>query len=411
MWTFNKFLGTAVAVVVLIASVIIIPSLMVNLESDKVMVIQSLSGQLTCFTQPGWQWQGMGHVTKYPRQESYDFLKSKEKGEVDNSKKLRFNDGGHADLSGSVNWLMPMDCKNIIAIQQNFGSPEGVIAKGVSKMVDGAIFMSGPLMSSTESSAERRAELVQYINDQAQNGTYVTTTETTTAPDPITGEKKQITLVKIAHDDKGNPKRQQGSILDEYGIKLQPVSIRAIDYDGVVEKQIAERQGATTQVQISRAAALRAEQEAITAVKQGEANAAKAKWEQETIKAKVVTEAQQQLEVATLDAKQAEQYKKAQILRGEGDAERKKLVMAADGALQPKLDALIEINKVWATAFQGFQGNMVPGVVMGGGAGAGTGSAVTNAQTFMEIMTANAAKQLSVDLQTAGKEQTAKIKK
>ena len=410
MWTLNKILGIAAAIVLAIVAVIILPNMAVNLESDKVMVIQSLGGKLNCFTQPGWQPQWLGHVTKYPRQESYDFLKEKGKEIIDNSKKIRFNDGGHADLSGSVNWLMPSDCKSIIAIQQNFSSSEGIIAKGISKMVDNAIYMSGPLMSSTESSAERRAELVQYINDQAQNGIYVTTTETTFAPDPLTGEKKQITLVKIAHDEKGMPKRQQGSILDEYGIKLQPVSIRAIDYDAIVEKQIAERQGATTQVQISRAAALRAEQEAITAVKQGEANAAKAKWEQETIKAKVVTEAQQQLEVATLDAKQAEQYKKAQILRGEGDAERKKLVMNADGALQPKLDALIEINKAWATAFQGFPGNMVPGVVIGGGANGG-GSAVINAQTFMEIMTANAAKQLSIDLQTAGKEATAKIKK
>lgn len=411
MWTANKILGVIATVIVVFVAVIVLPSLVVNLESEKVMVIQSLGGQLTCYTQPGWQWQGMGHVTKYPRQESYDFLKAMEKNSIDNSKKLRFNDGGHADLSGSVNWLMPLDCKSIIAIQQNFGSPEGVIAKGISKMVDNAIYMSGPLMSSTESSAERRAELVQYINDQAQNGIYVTTTETITAPDPITGEKKQIMLVKIAHDDKGNPKRQQGSILDEYGIKLQPISIRAIDYDQVVEKQIAQRQEATTQVQISKAAALRAEQEAITAAKQGEANAAKAKWEQETIKAKAVTEAQQQLEVATLNARQAEQYKREQILRGEGDAQRRQLVMSADGALDKKLDAWLKAQELWATAFKDHQGQLVPTIMMGGNGSSGTSSnGAFTAQTMMEVVTMSQLKQLALDLQATGADKTAKKK-
>jgi regulator of protease activity HflC (stomatin/prohibitin superfamily) len=398
----TKIFIIASTVIVSILLLFIGSSLVVNLESDKVMVIQSLGGDLTCYTKPGWQLQWLGHVTKYPRQESYDFLK--EKSGTDNSKKLRFNDGGHADLSGSVNWLMPSDCKSIIAIQQNFGSPEGVISKGISKMVDGAIFMSGPLMSSTESSAERRAELVQYINDQAQNGTYVTTTETITAPDPITGEKKPIMLVKIAHDDKGNPKRQQGSILDEYGIKLQPVSIRAIDYDGVVEKQIAQRQEATTQVQISKAAALRAEQEAITAAKQGEANAAKAKWEQETDKAKAVVKAQQNLEVATLDAKAAEQYKREQILRGEGDGERRRLVMQADGALDKKLETWLKGQELWANAFKDHQGALVPSIMMGGGSG-GSNAAFT-AQNMMELIGINQAKQLAVNLDASGADQT-----
>jgi len=405
----NKWFVVGFAAVVFVVLLLVGSSLMVNLEADKVMVIQSLDGTLTCYTNPGWQWQGLGHVTKYPRQESYDFIKEKvvDKIIVDNSKKLRFNDGGHADLSGSVNWLMPMDCKSIVEIQKYFGSPEGVIAKGVSKMVDSAVYMSGPLMSSTESSAERRAELVQIINDQAQNGVYVTTTETVQITDQITNEKKMVTIVKIAKDEKGLPKRQQGSILDEYGIKLQPVAIKGIDYDGVVEKQIAQRQDATTSVQISKAAALRAQQDAITAEAQGQANAAKAKWEQETIKAKEVTLAEQKLRVAELAAKEAEQYKRKQILEGEGDAEKKKLVMAADGALQPKLDALIKINEVWAENFGKFQGSMVPSVNMGGNTG---GSAVTNAQTFMELMTAQAAKALSVDVSTTGKEATAKKK-
>lgn len=49
-----------------------------------------------------------------------------------------------------------------------------------------------------------------------------------------------------------------------------------------------------------------------------------------------VIAAEQQVQVAILDAKAAEQTKKKEILLGQGEAERKKLNLAADGALSMK---------------------------------------------------------------------------
>jgi len=39
--------------------------------------------------------------------------------------------------------------------------------------------------------------------------------------------------------------------------------------------------------------------------------------------------------------------------------------MEADGALEKKLDAFIKVNKVYAEAVQGYQGSLVPTVIMG----------------------------------------------
>lgn len=396
----TRKLGLAIgAVVILVLGLFIAPIAVMNLwevlDANEVMVIQSIGGTLTVHTEPGPKWQGWGKVTKYPRRAQYSFVTEGEKN--DNSKKLRFNDGGHANLSGAVSWEMPLKPEAIIAIHRTFGNAEGVQQQAVAKMIDAAVYLAGPLMSSTESSGERRAELVQYINDQAENGVYVTRVVEKEVADPITGAKKTVQATQIVLDDKGNPRRQQGSILAEFNIKLFPLSITEIKYDSVVENQIKQRQEATTQVQIAQANAKRAEQDAITTAKQGEASAAKAKWEQETIKAKEVTLAQQKLEVATLAAKEAEQFKREQILRGEGEAERKRLVMAADGALDPKLEAFKTVNKYWADAFGSSTGQLVPSIVMGNQAG-GNSSSVNNAQLFMDLIGMKAARDLSLDV-------------
>ena len=147
-------------------------------------------------------------------------------------------------------------------------------------------------------------------------------------------------------------------------------------------------------VQTSIADAKKAEQRAITVAKNGEADAAAAKWEQEVIKAKAVTEAQQKLEVAKLERQAAEQNKMKNILEGQGEAERKRLAMQANGALEQKLETWLEAQRYWADALAKYQGNIVPSYV-GGGSGTNGGNAAFN---FMEIMGAKAAKDLSLDL-------------
>ena len=183
------------------------------------------------------------------------------------------------------------------------------------------------------------------------------------------------------------------------GIRPINFSVRSLDYDNAVEKQIQQQQQLTMDVQTAVAEAKKAEQRAITVAEEGKANAAKAKWEQETIKARAVTEAQQKLEVATLDAKAAEQFKRGEILRGEGESARKRLVMQADGALEPKLDALVKINATYADAIARYQGQWVPSVVMGSG---GSAAPASGAQQLVDMLTLKTARDLGLDLNVSG---------
>lgn len=406
---FNRWgiLGIVFGVLLLIVVPFMIGEMFTNLDAHEIMVVQSpISGTLDCYTTAGLKVTSFGRVTRYPRRAEYDFFlikdgKDKDGRDIiksDNTKKIQFGDGGHASLDGGVNWEMPLDCKSIIEIHKTFGSADGVGGQ-ISKAIDSAIYLSGPMMTSTEASGERKAELIELINDQARNGIYQTSSHREEQPDPITGEKKLVTVMEIARDASGQVKRQQGSLLAQFNVRLLPISLRDMIYEDIVTKQIARRQEAATEVQIAQANARRAEQNAITIAKEGEANAAKAKWEQETIKAKFVTEAQQKLEVATLAAREADQYRQEQILRGTGDAERKKLVMAADGALDQKLQAYVQVQKSWAEAFSKYAGNVVPTTVLGGNGQSASGN---GAQQFMDLITAKTAHDLSLDLSNKG---------
>jgi len=79
------------------------------------------------------------------------------------------------------------------------------------------------------------------------------------------------------------------------------------------------------------------------------------------------------------------------ILEGMGEAEKRKLIMSADGALEKKLEAYKAVQQMWADAFAKYQGNIVPTTQMGGG------SSVNGATSFMELMTAKAARDLALD--------------
>ena len=366
-----------------------------NVDAGENVVIQDpYDGEIHVYKSPGIVWQGLGKVTHYKKSNQFWFLKPKEKsGDPDNSIAVKWNDGGHADISGSIRYDLPTDDANMIRLHSTFGSQEAIENSLIKTNIEKAIYMTGPLMTSKESYAERRNDLIFYIEDQASRGVYKTRQRDVKEPDPLTGEEKIVTKVEIQHDSSNVPYRQETSPIAQNGIKLYNISINAIVYDGNVEKQIATQQQATMQVQTAIANAKRAEQDAITAQKQGEANAAQAKWEQEVIKAKAVTQAEQELAVQELATKKAASYKQQQILEGEGDAQKKKLVMQANGALEQKLDAWLKAQSYWAEAFKGYQGNVTPTYQMGGSTGGGNA-----AQDFMQMMMMKSAKDLSLDL-------------
>jgi len=401
----RKVFALGVVVVLLVVAGLTSFSLFEYLDSSQVMVIQYPSGKLKVATQPGIYGQWFGSVTKYKKRDQFWFSASTDQGKkTDESIKIRFNDGGHAMISGSIAWEMPADETNLVSLHMKYRGHHAVEQQLVRTVLEKSVYMTGPLMSSAESYAARRNELLNLIDDQIVHGVFKTEAIQERFKDTMTGIDKTVTVVHLIKGPDGKYLRQDSSPLEEFGLKTFNLAINQVAYDETVEKQIQQQQAAIMQVQTAIAGAKEAEQRAITVEKNGQANAAEAKWKQEVIKAQFVTEAQQKLEVARLATQEAEQYKRAEILRGEGEGERKRLIMAADGALEKKLAAWLESQKSWANAYSKAQQPIVPGVVMGNGVGSAV--AGSGLQQFMEILAAKAAKDLGIDMGVSGTEKT-----
>jgi regulator of protease activity HflC (stomatin/prohibitin superfamily) len=282
-------------------------------------------------------------------------------------------------------------------LHERFGSQKAIDQSLIRTTIEKAVYLSGSLMSSTQSFAERRNELLGFIEDQAAHGVYKSSSKCEKQDDPVTKVQKTVCNVELTRDDHGQIARVETSPLEMYHIQLSNFAINELKYDDTVDQQIKAQQSAIAAIQTSAAQARQAEQGAITAAENGKALAATAKWKQEVIKAEKVTEAEQVKEVARL-AKEAAEFKKQElILLGEGEAARKKLVMAADGALEIKTNALIAIHKNYADAFS--KQSLVPEIVIGSSGGSNSGA---NASALVDMMTAMTARQLNLSMQIPG---------
>lgn len=366
-------------------------------EAGEILVVQApFSGELSVYTDPGRKWQGWGTCTHYKRSNEFTFLLGTD-GSDGETFDIKFNDGGNAKVSGAARFDLPLDVPHLLDIHQTFQSQGAIHDSLIKRVMNKSVYLTGPLMSSKESYSEKRSDLINLIDDQAVNGVFQTAPVNKEVED-ISGTKKWVTTVDPKKAKDGAILRQEVSPLLRFGIHLYNITINKIKYEDIVEKQIAQQQQSTMDVQIAITNSRKAEQDVLTAEKQGQAAAAKAKWLQEVEKATAVTaaekmkavaetQAQQRLAVAELDRQAAEKTKASAILIGEGESKARELVMKADGALNVKISAWKEVNQYYANALALFKGPLVPSIVMGAGATTG-GNSVNDLMDLIKVKTA-----------------------
>ena len=395
----GKGLFSVLGVILLIFIITCSGQMFENIPATDIVVIQGIiDGKLHVYSTPGVVFQNFGKVTHYQKRFQFYFSSDKKRGsDTDQSIRIRFNDSGHGTLSGEVSCENPTDPELVKALYQKYSTQEQVEQQLIYPTIVNSVYMTGPLMSSVESSAGRRAEVLTDVEDQASNGIYKRTSQEIRVRDAMTGIERTVTQVTITKDTNGIVLRNEQSPLKKFGIHLFNLSISEIAYDKDVEDQIQAQRKAYLEVQTAVAEAKKAEQAALTVAKQGEATAAQAKWAQEAIKAKAVTEAQQQKEVAQLQKEAAESTKQRDILLGEGEAEKKRLIMAADGALAQKLDAYVKVQTAYAQNF--CKQPLVPSTqILGSGSGMGNGQV----PAFIDLLTAKTLRDLNLDMSASG---------
>lgn len=374
-----------------------------DVKADEIVINQvPITGTLKFWTTPGVKFQVFGDIQTFDKSFQVWFSDKDDQGDSkDESIKIMFNDAGKAKLSGSSRLLMPRGSEKLRQIKMDFGNFQNLIHELIRPTITKVVFSTGPLLSSYEAYAVKKNDLIRYIEDQLKHGIYKTLTKEVKVIDELSGKEKTVSVARLIKDPKspGGFARQEKAPLAKYGLADGVVvTVEEIIFDGTIMNQISQQQKALMDVQTAIAEAKKAKQDAIKAEEQGKAEYAKAKWEQEKINAKEIAEAEKARAVAKLDMEKAKYQKQADILAGQGIATKKKLIMQADGALDKKLKAYVESQKLWSEAFSKFEGALVPSVVMGGG-DSGNTKYKNSAQAFMDLLMFKTAKDLSVDLQ------------
>ena len=394
-------------VVTIIVGLVLIANMVTTVNADEIVVKQDLiGGTLHIWDTPGVHWQNFGTITRYKRSAQFWFSAREDEGKkTDDSIKVRFNDGGHGNISGSLRYTLPTDPNKMLLVHQTFHSMQAIDHELIQQVVNKGVYMSGPLMSSRESYAEKRADLINYITDQIVYGVYRTEHEQVKTVDPITGQEKNVDVVKpkVREGAPNGVDREEESPIQKYGMSANNITINNIEYDPVVEAQIKQQQEAIQAVQQAIVNAKKAEQDTITVEQQGKAASAKAKWDQEVLKstavtqaeqekAVAVTQAQKEKEVADLALQTAKLTAQKTVTEAKADADAKRLLVVAGVPPQDRINAYVQVHQAWAAAY----GNQrqVPDITLGGNGASGGGI-----NAAMEAIGIKAAR----DLQTSTK--------
>jgi hypothetical protein len=363
-------------------------------ECDKSMIYvnqRAITGKYEVWTDGGLQWQLWGNVHEYAKTNQVEFtgVEKNEDGYVaagaNPGAALTFNDKGRGFIIGSLRVILPTDFAHMAKIQQEFGSEEALINTLIKPTLYKVVTSCGPLMSSLESVSETRTDLIQYITDQLNNGVYKTKINKIKQINELTGDTETIAKAEILVDTNGNYMRQEGTgkkirgkngdweidlcPFQQYGVTCNLVSITDIKYDKATQQQIDAQKAANLAVITSKTKSLEAIQKTVLVTEQGKQDAEKAKWEQEKIKAKEVTKAQQEYEVAKLEAMKAEEV--ARKVRAEGEAKAAANRALVSAGLTPLDAATLKKETMIGIAHELAQSSIewVPKIIVNGGNG------------------------------------------
>ena len=383
------------SLVIIVAVLFVFSGAFEDCDKSKIYVNQyPFTGEYAVWTDGGLQQQLWGNTYEYSKTTQVEFTGAEKNADGyiasgDNpAAAVTFNDKGRGFIIGSLRVVLPIDFEHMSKIQQDFGSEQALISTLVRPTLYKVVTSCGPLMSSLESVSETRTDLIQYITDQLNNGVYKTKIKKVEVVNELTGDSDVVAKAELIADSNapGGYKRQEVSPFSQYGITCNLVSITDIKYDKATQDQIDAQKGANLAVITSKTKSLEAIQKTILVTEQGKQAAETAKWEQEKEKARAVTKAQQEFEVAKLEAEKAEQVARKVKAEGEAKAAANRALVAA--GLTPLERATIEKETAIgvAQALAGSQVQWVPSIMIGSGSGNSSAMDAVGLNMMMDIV-------------------------
>ena len=333
-----------------------------------------------------------------------------------------------AKVESSARFRLPSG-EQFLKIAQEYRNPENFIKTALVPAIKETLQATASLMSADDFYAGARSEFAAEFENQLNDGLYLIKRKEIRGPRGHLPSQTAILqagteqgnfgdnnasqfVTEKVMDSKGIPVRKQQQFR-KYGVEVVEARITNVDPNPQYKQRMVKVQQALAELAVARQNRLKEEEEKLLVTARGEKEVEARR--QETLRDQIeqTTQAETEKQLAVINAEREKQRAEiekqtAELLRdkasitaqatkitADAEAYSRKAVIEADGALQPKLDALVQINKVWAEAASQAP---VPGVMMGGSGNGASASRQDEIGQLMGILATKAARDLSLDM-------------
>ncbi|MFP3993353.1 SPFH domain-containing protein [Pseudomonas capeferrum] len=319
---------------------------------------------------------------------------------------------------------------DFLKIAQEYRTPDNFLQRALLPAVKETLQATASLMSADDYYAGNRSHFGAEFENQLRNGLYLTSRKeirvqrdnypaqtailqagTDQGSFGDNSATRFIIEKKLDKDGQEMRKQQQFRL---FGVEVVDARVTHIDPNPQYQERMVRVQQALAELAVARQNRLKEEEEkqlvSARGAKDVEAKRQESLRQQierttaaETEKQLTLINAEREKRRAEIDKQTAELLRdKARVnaeatrITADAEAHAREASIKADGALQTKLDALVQINRAWADAAARAP---VPNVMMGGGAESGIGRQ-DEMTKLMSVLATKAAKDLVVDLKT-----------
>jgi len=409
-------------------------------EPGYIYHVRTLTGNEEVVTEVGYKFYPFGRYNSWKRAMTVQSLRGgsnngairAEKDSANTSASLppmsiMFLDQVDALAEATVRFSIPSDEESFLRLAHEYRSPENLLRTALMPSFKETLQANASLMTAEEFYAGGRTEFNSEFENQMSGGIFlvrreeiqVKSRQTKASANASLGkdqdeygdDMKTIFVVNKVLDSDGLPRRKKQRFL-EFGITVVSALVTDMNPNKKFVERMQLKQQASADRAIAREQRVQEEEQRLLAIARGEREVAerqaKAKVEQiqktteaETDKQLAITRAEKfkaeaaiSKDTAAINFEKAKFEAKTVRTLAEAQAYKKKVILQADNALAQKLDAEIQIQKLWAEAFAQ---RKVPTTVFGGGqSGAPVGSD-GEVKAFMQMLTLDAAKRLNYD--------------
>lgn len=339
---------------------------------------------------------------------------------------IMFLDQVDANAEATVRFSIPSDTESFLKLAHEYRSPENLLRTALMPSFKETLQANASLMTAEEYYAGGRTEFNSEFENQMNSGIFLVKREEVqigavkkakasanaalgTEQDQYGDDVKTVFVVKKVLDENGQPRRKKQRFT-EFGITVVSALVTDMSPNQKFIERMQLKQQASADRAIAREQRVQEEEQRLLAIARGEREVAErqaqAKVEQiqktteaETDKQLAITNAEKfkaeaaiSKDTAQINLQKAKIEAETKRTLAEAEAYQKKVILKADNALAQKLDAEIQIQKLWA---QAFAQRKVPTTVFGGGGSSAPVGSDSEVKAFMQLLTMDAAKRLN----------------